>query len=400
MLSVIRFICIAMLLGSSACGHFSWTATAVPPPSARDRALAARTTQDLNAAYPLYAEALCEALAQDTAAGDAAELLRTSLEIWEALGRPHMPPQTLTRCPLPAPLQTLGDALVASAMANWQRAADLLAQAAAQASASPGPWRAEVAMRQALVAMHTGQSRAVDTHLRTATAATPQVPEVHLFAAHTRLHLQDPRGAVDALRPLLHLAPTAVDLGRARLLVQQAVDAAAPPPSPADLAAAEELMQTLQADPIDPEELAHARLLVSAAPHPRVFTLAGLLALRLGATAQGMDWLEHAQAQNPLDAAAPRIVAGHYVAQRDTPGAIMALHAAWHANPFDAELAAELARQEKKSGDLQGAAKTLATLQVLEPQVPEHAQAYAEVQAQLKDRAAPQSNPPAPPASR
>lgn len=395
---VIRSICIVSLLATFACAHAA-PAVSAPPATAREKAQAARATKEFAAAYPLYTEALCEALAEDPGAPDAAELLRVSLELWEALGRPDSPPEPLASCPLPQPLRTLGDGLVASAMANWQRADEVLAAAAEQAAESPPPWRAEVAMRRALVATHIGQSRAAEEHLLTAARATPDSPEVHLFAAHTQLRLGNPVGTVEALRGMLRAAPSPADLGRARILLRQAADAAAPAPSPADLAAAQELMQTLQSDPIDADELPHARLLVSAAPHPRVLTLAGLLALRLGATAQGIDWLERAQAQNPLDPDPPRIVAGHYVAASDAATAVIALHTAAEANPFDAELAAELARQEQKAGDWVGAAKTLEALLVLEPHVARHSEAYAQVQAQLRDRAAPQSQQQGPPKS-
>jgi tetratricopeptide (TPR) repeat protein len=354
-----------------ACAH------PAPAPSPRERARALDRRGEWVEAGAAYAQLLC----QGPGLTDAPGLARDWVEAWDAAGRPEAARAELLACVADPTLRTYVEALAAGAMANWQRAGTLLAEALGTAPAS---WRPDLELRAALVALHTGEADAAFAHLEAARRAAPERIDIHLIAAQAYLGSNDFARTVEALRPLLRLRPSSNQLARARDLYHSAVEEARPPMTAADNAALKDLLAILQQERIGEEDLQLALRIAERQPQPRLLTVAGLVALKQGARFAGTRLLEDAERASPLDPDPPRLLGIAAVAQATPDEALEPLQEAARRNPFDVEIAQLLAQIAASLGRWQLAFDTYQTLTVLEPEVEAHHQALARCAKELR----------------
>lgn len=349
----------AMVFVLSAC------ATTKPPaPQAlRQEAQARRLAGDEPGAAVLYAQLVCET----TDPRDGAALARSWADMWDAAGRTGSALGALRQCDLPSPLRLYIDALQAGT--HWAKADTLLAEGEALADLSPA-WRAEFALRRATVALHQGQAAGAFAALDRAQAAAPERVDIYLLAAQARLSQRAYGEAVATLRPLLKLAPTDVELERARQIVAVAVEESMPPMSAADNAAVRDLLGLLTQETLSDGDVDQAIHLAEARQTPRLMTVAGLVAFKQGDANRGLALLSTAQEAAPLDPDPPRLIGLHYVADNMPDAALGPLVEASQRNPFDPEIQVAIAQLAAAVGDLKLARATYATLAVLRPDVP------------------------------
>ncbi|HET6345755.1 MAG TPA: hypothetical protein VFH51_12540, partial [Myxococcota bacterium] len=303
-----------------------------PAPSAREQARALERGGDVAAAGAAYAQLLC----RGPSVADAPALARDWVQAWDTAGRPEDARAALLTCLQEPTLRAYVEALSAGAMANWQRAGAILAEAA---DTAPEPWRPELELRAGMVALHTGEAEKAFQHFDTARRLAPERIDIHLVAAQAHLGTRDYGRAIEALRPVLKLRPTATELERARRIFHGAVEEARPPLTAADNAALKDLLSILQQEQISQDDLQLALRIAERQPQPRLLTVAGLVALKGGARFAGTRLLEDAERAAPLDPDPPRLLGVASVAQATPDEALEPLLEAARRNPFDVEVA-------------------------------------------------------------
>ena len=323
----------------------------------------------------------------------AIDLLQAFTEAWEQQDPPPTDgPQAGLSCGLPPALQDYLGAASLAQQAQFRRAAATLEKA--QENPMPQAWRAAIALRQAWVALHQNDVEAARQYLDTAQQADPQRVDVHLVYAQAMIADHAYAAAIERLRFITRQHPSIQDLGRAHALLQRAVREAEPPMSVQAQQMAQALMQAAEqaeaqahqdgqaiaAPEMRQELLRHALAVADAAPHPRVHTLAGLIALKVGDVPRGLRLLDAARAANSLDPDPARILAGFYLAQNSPWEAFHYLRVASVSDPFDIELQHVMVPVALRLGDVKTALASLQRLQVLQPDNAANARSLREAQ--------------------
>ena len=338
-------------------------------------------------------QALQKRVCEEARHVDAVDLLQAYAEAWEQQDPPPADgPQAGLSCALPMALQDYLGAANLAQQAQFSRAAAVLEKA--QENPMPQAWRAAIALRQAWVALHQNDVATTRQYLDTARQADPQRVDVNLVYAQAMIADHAYSAAIDQLRAIMRQHPSIQDLGRAHALLQRAVREAEPPMSVQAQQMAQALMQAAEqaeaqarddghaaAGPeVRQELLRHAMAVADAAPHPRVHTLAGLIALKVGDVPRGLRLLDAALAANSLDPDPSRILAGFYLAQNSPWEAFHHLQVASVSDPFDIELQHVMVPVALRLGDVKTALASLQRLQVLQPDNAANARSLSDAQ--------------------
>ncbi|MBI3179563.1 MAG: tetratricopeptide repeat protein [Deltaproteobacteria bacterium] len=231
---------------------------------------------------------------------------------------------------------------------------------------------AELAYRRGLVWLAAGNASAAREPLERAAALAPERVDARLALAQAQVELGEAQAAVATLGGILAVSPVPAELARARRILAAAVRRAEPPLAGEAEQDLTRLLAALERGEANDGDLARATALARSHVHPRVLTVAGLVAWRRGLEREATRLLNEAAALNPLDGEAQRVLgAAHYTAQRPRD-ALAPLKEALRRNPFDAEVARMLAAAATTEGDLEAAAAAYRRLTVLEPSVAEH----------------------------
>jgi tetratricopeptide (TPR) repeat protein len=331
-----------------------------PQLSAVERANAALRQGDRAGAYDELTAELCKGSADLDAA-------RHLVSVWDELGRPATPMDRLARCsPAPVVPPYLRGLTLA---AQGDHAAAALELAAAEALE---PGTIELTYRRGIVLLGAGDGVAAAIALSQAVAAAPTRVDLRIALAQAQTVRGTPADAIATLRGLLALRPPVVELRRARLGLNAAVRAGEPalPPASADILKG--LLGALERGEANAQTLAQATALATSTQHPRALTVAGLLALRLGAAGEGRELLSRAAEASPLDPDPPRALGVSLYAADRPMEALPYLRDAAHRDPFDADVARMLAAVSTARGDNLLARDAYLRLTVLEPSVVEN----------------------------
>ncbi len=338
-------------------------------------------------------QALQKRVCEEVRHVDAVDLLQAYAEAWEQQDPPPTDgPQVGLSCTLPAALQDYLGAASLAHQAHFRRAAAVLERA--QENPMPAGWRAAIALRQAWVALHQNDIATARQYLDLAQEAAPQRVDINLVYAQAMIADHAYPAAIDHLRAIMLQHPSEQDLGRAHTLLQRAVREAEPAMSLQAQQMAQALMQAAEqaeaqarndghatAGPeVRQELLRHAMAVADAAPHPRVHTLAGLIALKVGDVPRGLRLLNTALAANSLDPDPSRILAGFYLAQNSPWEAYRHLQMASVSDPFDIELQHVMVPVALRLGDVKAALASLERLQILQPDTPANTRSLREMQ--------------------
>ncbi len=344
--------------------RFLWLAllaACAAPVSSLEDADALRRAGRLGEAYSAYAAALC--------ATPNLEQARKLGETWAALGQPGRLITRVETCGLPTGVVAYLDGLAAGARGDAAAAE----QHFLRARALLGPEvEAELAYRRGLAWLAVGQAPLARDPLERAAALAPERVDARLALAQAQSEQGEPSTAATTLAGILAVSPTQAELARARRILAAAVRRAEPPLAGAAEEELARLLAKLERGEVSDGELAAATALARSHAHPRVLTVAGLVAWRRGMEREATQLLAEAARLNPLDGEPQRVLgAAHYTAQRSRE-TLAPLKESLRRNPFDSEVARMLAASATTEGDVETAAAAYRRLTVLEPSVAEH----------------------------
>lgn len=325
-------------------------------------------------AYELYGSVLCAQPHDLTQA-------RNWVEAWVHLDAPGTPQMSLG-CTLPPVTFYYAEGMVQASLGHYAEAdaafasADAAARESGVAADGSVPalraQRAEILYRRGLAALQGKAHQRALEHLNHAAGLAPGRAAIRLGIAHARLLREEYNLVAGELEGMLRLGPSPQELERGRSLLAQAV-ARSQPPLAEGLAA--EVKETLGA--LDRAELSRERALTmlalaKEAPHPRVLTVAGMVALRMGLPQDAARYLQEAARLNPVDPDPLRILAVSRGAADRALEALEPLRGALRRDPLDLELTRLAARAAQDAGDRALALWAYQRLTVLEANVPEH----------------------------
>jgi len=327
-------------------------------------------------AYAAYGAALC---AEPSSLALALELVQA----WDALGQPGSPRAQLDDCPLDGATAAYLDGLADAAGGHTTEAEARLAEA--EEATSDKARKAEIAYRRGIVAVRDEVFDEALASFERAAGWAPERVDIRLGMAKARLGLGQYAAVIDELRGMLSISPSPDDIQRGLQLVDATVRAAEPPLPEGIAADLEDLLSAIDRPQLDRPSMLRALDLGNELQHPRVLTVAGLAALRLGAESEGTKLLERAAALSPLDPDPPRFLGiYHYAAQRMAE-ALPYLRQAHQRNPLDDDVAQRLAEAATATGDHETARESYRALVILDPKIAEYRLRLARAERQLGD---------------
>lgn len=333
--------------------------TPAPAASSADR-FATRLRQGKNIeAFALGRRLLCAQTRPDLG------LARDVLAAWVELGRPGDPAQIVSQCQL---LPVIGSYLegMARGSSGEATAADAAFAQAAAATQEP-TLLADILKRRALLALQTGDAAAALAFSQQATGHAPERADLRIVRARARLRIGELDRVVPELLAILVLNPAASHLQQAREVIGELARRSEEPLPEGVAQSVSKTLGELERPELEREMLLQTIALSATYEHPRVLTVAGMAALRIGATDEARRLLELAGRLNPYDPVALRTLGSALFLTKRQRESLAPLMQAVKRDPFHVETQTQLAEAAMHAKDWQTARDSYRHLVVLEP---------------------------------
>jgi len=244
--------------------------------------------------------------------------------------------------------------------------------------------KAEVYYRAGLVSVLAQDFPAALRSLAIASVSMPLRVDIRLAQAQAELSLKHYSKAAQSLFSILVLNPNTSSLVKARRLLQKGW-ALAEGPLPSDIQVVlQNYLSSLERGQPNSDALRQLISLSEEHSHSRVFTVAGMVALRLGAQKNAHQLLVKASELNLFSPDPLRILGTSYAASNQWVKAFEPLKEAAKRNPFDPAVLSILAKVALHLNENDVAAEQYKLLVILEPQRSLHLLHLARAQRKLE----------------
>lgn len=310
-------------------------------------------------AYAAFTEVICSRELQNL------ELLRQFVAVWDALGRPGRPGVRLTECGLQAIHRDYLEGLTAAVNGRHADAARHFRRARADAA---GPRKAELSFREGRAWLRAGTLDAAGNALQQAESWAPARADIRIERARWLIARGQLSRAARKLQTVLGLEPTPELLEQARQVLHTAVRRAEEPLTARIERQLSTWLTQVSSGEVSEPVLLQVLALADRRPHPRILTVAGMMALQRGAREEGRELLLRAAEMNPLDPDPLRTLGIALHAAEQEAEAVEHLHAALKRDPFDVAVAQRLAEAANAMGEYGMARDAYRSMTVLQPQ--------------------------------
>ena len=307
-------------------------------------------------------------------------------QAWSDLRHPGNVDALVSLCSLPSFSEAYLRALVHASLKELPKAQEqfnaLLSHPEADALSKED--RTEIYYRAGLVFLLAGDSEGALSHLAKASISMPSRVDIRLVEGQAHLSLKRYSKGIQSVLSILSLKPSAHALGKARRLMQKGWARVERPLKSDVQTKLNNHLSALERGEPSSGSFTELLLLSEHYSHSRVFTVAGMVALRLGAMERAHELLIRASELNPYSPDALRILGTSYAANNQWVKAFDPLNQAAKRNPFDAALLSVFAKAAVHLDEYVVAAEQYKTLTILEPLRALHLLHLARVQRKLE----------------